>query len=122
MLGKIEKIEDTSSDRFKQVTINGKKYGIESKLLNDFKVGDQVEHNIEPKGKFKNIIEIKPHIVSLEERIITKVSPVQVMGDTLNEVSGMYQKLPLDLEMKKSIDWTKIVISLFIAKTNGRGE
>jgi hypothetical protein len=40
----------------------------------------------------------------------------QLMGDVLIQANEMWRTLELDKEFKQNIDWTKVALSLFIAK------
>jgi len=44
----------------------------------------------------------------------------QLLGDILVQTNEMWRTLELDHEFKEKLDWSKIALSLFIAKTRGK--
>ena len=126
--GTLESIETKSSANgdYRVFTISGQKYGVwEPTLGKDLKLNENVEGTFTQKGKYKNLATIKksekqPETKQVEIKQFTGFTRAELKGimwDTLIEVNDMYEKLPLNESFKANLDWTKIALSLYIAKT-----
>ena len=131
MKGEIESVEEKQANdgsTFRVATINKVRYSIwDPEIV--VEVGNYVKGKYTQKGKYKNIQSLEPlpgissccsSILSSKPTILGKEELKQIMGDTLVEVSEIYEKLPLNADFKEKMDWSKITLSLFIAKTKVR--
>jgi hypothetical protein len=73
MQGIIEKIDDIEkTEKFKVVTISGKKYGTKLSLLSGFQVGDEVEYESVTQGQYENLKTLAKAGVALDESMEVK--------------------------------------------------